>query len=165
MPSRESISDILNDRSLETLRGITSAKAALVDPQGGAVVREITLYKNLSDDDAQLLICLLTDVESWSFCLKRCLPVPTALVNLSGQLGNATLSIGIRCQDWHLVIGSQRQTGFFDPVAADVRGILKRTFPQVASPNARSIWRSGVIGTLSQSEKPVDIDAIDFPQS
>ncbi len=162
MPLRESISDILNDRSLETLRNITSAKVALVDPRGITTLREITLYKNLSDNDALLLVGLLTNVESWSFCRKRCLSTMTAQVHLSGRFGNATLSIGMRCQGWILIAGTQRQGGFFDPVAAEVRGILKRAFPQVASPNARSMWRSGVIDKLRESQKPVDIDAVDF---
>lgn len=162
MPTRESISDILSDRSLETLQEITSAEVALVDPEAvlGAY-REITLYQTVSDSDVQLLAKLLMDVTSWSFCIKRCLSKPTAQFHLSGDFGNATLSIGMNCREWVLTTDSQRQGGYFDPVVNDVRGVLKRTFPRIASSDVRSMWRSGVLKRLRDSPSPVDVDAID----
>ena len=54
----------------------------------------------------------------------------------------------MNCSDWLLIGCKLRAGGFFDPVRNDVRDILKRTFPDIASPNSQSMWKQGAIREL-----------------
>ena len=107
----------------------------------------------LSTDDATLLSKLLLDVNSWFFAVKRCLPSGTATIHLNARHGDAIVLIGMGCKDWQLKVNGQISGGFFDPVADVVRGILKRTFPEIASSGSQSMWKSGAITRLMQ-DKP-----------
>lgn len=107
--------------------------------------RPITDAVELNTDDALLIAKLLLDVESWFFARKQCLPKGTAIIDLNSVAGDAKVLIGMSCEDWELRVGGYRRGAFFDPVADQVRGLLKRTFPEIASPDSRSMWRSGVI--------------------
>ncbi len=99
----------------------------------------------LHAEDTRLLAILLLDVDSWFFARKQCLPKGTAIIDLRSNAGEAKLLIGMSCKDWEIRIGSNQRGGFFDPVAEKVRGILKRTFSDIASPDSRSMWTSGAI--------------------
>jgi hypothetical protein len=116
--------------------------------------KPITDAVELNVDDARLLAKLLLDVQSWFFACKRCLPKGTAIINLSSLAGEVKLLIGMSCLDWEIRVDSYRQGGFFDPVADQVRGMLKRTFPEIASPHCRSMWTSGAISKLKQERSP-----------
>ena len=146
------ITDILDIKSLSILRSVTGGSCVLVDP-GDISITAIPISDavELSTDDARLLARLLLDVESWYFARKRCLPKGTAIIHLNSRGGDAKLMIGMSCEDWELRAAGNRKGGFFDPVADQVRGILKRTFPDIASSGARSMWKSGAISQLKKS--------------
>ena len=91
---------------------------------------------------------LLLDPHSWYFAKKRCLPRHTALFRLKGEQGNVKVVLGFSCVGWIVTGPAERRGGFFDPVAADVRELLKATFPEYASPGRRFVWRSGIIAEL-----------------
>ena len=112
--------------------------------------RPITDAVELNTVDAILIAKLLLDVESWFYAHKRCLPSGTAIIELNSSAGDAKLLVGMSCEDWEIRVGSYRKGAFFDPVADQVRGILKRTFPEIASPDSRSMWISGAIPKLKQ---------------
>jgi len=155
MARREAITDILDARSVAILRSVTAGDCALVDPDDGLRnPREITKRTELAADDLRLLVSLLLDVDSWFFATKRCLPRGTAVIRLTSDVGDATLLIGMSCDDWEVTSGGHRTGAFFDPVADDVRGILKRAFPEIASPESRSMWRAGAIAQLKKSATP-----------
>jgi hypothetical protein len=123
----------------------------LIDPEDiSGNPQPITDAIELSTDDVLLLATLLLDVESWFFACKRCVPKGTAVINLTSHTGEMKLLIGMSCLDWEIRVDGYRQGGFFDPVADQVRGILKRSFPEIASPYARSMWTSGAISKLKQ---------------
>jgi hypothetical protein len=116
--------------------------------------RPITDAVQLNKEDTLLIAKLLLDVESWFYARKQCLPRGTAIIELNSGAGEAQLLIGMLCEGWDLRVGSSRQGGFFDPVADQVRGVLKRTFPEIASPDARSMWTSGAIQKLKHACSP-----------
>ena len=82
------------------------------------------------------------------------MPKPTAIIRLKSRLGDATVLIGMACEDWDLMVDEEHIGGFFDPVADAVRGILKRTFPEIASSGSQSMWKAGAITRLKQ-DKPL----------
>ena len=146
---RDSISDILNAEQIELLRTADHASCFLVDPDGNLHKPVPTTEPvQLSVTDLQLLTKLLLDVESWFFARKRCLPKNTAVVKIQSNSNSAILRIGMNCSDWLLIGCKLRAGGFFDPVRNDVRDILKRTFPDIASPNSQSMWKQGAIREL-----------------
>ena len=148
---RETIDDILEVKTLAVLQSVTGGSCALVDPDDGLISpTPITAFVELATDDARLLTGLLLDVKSWFFASKRCLPRATAVIDLNSHAGDAKLMIGMPCEGWDLRVGHDRAGGFFDPVANQVRGILKRTFPEIASTGARSMWKAGAIAKLKQ---------------
>ncbi len=155
IPKRESIADILDANSLAILRSVTGGSCVLVDPDDVTdAPRPITDAVQLNNEDAILIAKLLLDVDSWYYARKQCLPGSTAIIELNSGAGKAQLLIGMLCEDWDLRVDSNRQGGFFDPVADHVRGVLKRTFPDIASPDARSIWMSGAIQKLRHERSP-----------
>ncbi len=54
----------------------------------------------------------------------------------------------MNCSDWLLVGCKFRAGGFFDPVHSEISGILKRAFPEIASPSNQSMWKKGAIREL-----------------
>lgn len=147
--SPKNITDILDVRSLVTLRSVTGGSCVLVDPDDVTDnPRPISGAMQLLKEDALLIAKLLLDVESWFYARKQCLPRGTAIIELHSGAGEAQLLIGMDCEAWDLLVGGRRQHGFFDPVADQVRAVLKRTFPEIASPDARSMWMSGAIQRL-----------------
>lgn len=133
-----------------------SGSCVLVDPDDSWTnPRPISDPIELATADAKLVARLLLDVESWFFACKRCLPKGTAIVHLSSRGGDAKLLIGMSCEDWELRVGNNRSGGFFDPVADQVRDILKRTFPDIASPGVRSMWKAGAISELKRASLPL----------
>lgn len=152
MAKRDNISEILDAHALAILRSLTAGSCALVDPDDRIrPPREICGPRELAAAELQLLACLLLDVNSWHYAKKRCSPKPTAIVRLQSLDGDATLKIGMGCADWQLLTGKQRAVAFFDPVVDQVRGILKRAFPELASPYGHSLWRAGMIRELKNS--------------
>jgi hypothetical protein len=134
---------------------VKGGSCVLVDPDDiSANPKAITDTVELLSDDVRLLAKLLLDVESWFFARKRCLPKGTAIISLSSRDGEAKVLIGMSCEDWEIYAGGTRKGGFFDPVADQVRGILKRTFPDIASSGSRSMWKAGGISTLKQGGLP-----------
>lgn len=116
--------------------------------------RPITDAVQLNKVDALLIAKLLLDVESWYYARKQCLARGTAIIELNSGDGEAQLLIGMLCEGWDLRVDSSCQGGFFDPVADQVRGVLKRTFPEIASPDARLMWTSGAIQKLKHEYSP-----------
>ncbi len=140
----------------------------MVDPDDISInPRPITDTVELATDDSRLLAKLMLDVESWFFASKRCLPKGTAIIHLSARAGDAKLLIGMSCENWEIRAGGSRKGGFFDPVADQVRGILKRAFPDIASSNARSMWKAGAISKLKQDAAPLQnvAEQCDEPKS
>lgn len=134
------------------LRSVTGGSCVLVDPDDiSDNPRPISDSVEFAADDATLLARLLLDIDSWFFARKRCLPKATATISLQSRAGDAKLMIGMSCENWEIRAGSNRKGAFFDPVADQVRDILKRTFPDIASSGARSMWKAGAISQLKQS--------------
>ena len=143
------ISDILDDRTLMILRSITGGSIALLEPKGRQfITRAITPYRELTIEDAKFIGRLVCDINSWHFARKRCIPKATARIKIDAKAGNAVIDLGMYCQDWRIYTDTFDFWRFFDPVADQIRGILKRSFPEYASPNPDSMWRSGVIKEL-----------------
>ena len=127
----------------------------MVDPDDiSDTPQVITDASPLSPEDTTLIVQLLLNIDSWFFARKRCLPKGTAIVDLKCKNSKAQLLIGIACSDWELRIGSKRHGAFFDPVTTQIRGILKRTFPQFASEHSQSMWKAGVISSLKEAAEP-----------
>ncbi|WP_436715907.1 hypothetical protein U8335_27275 [Roseiconus lacunae] len=152
IPQRETISDILDAKSLSILRSVIGGTCVLIDPEDISITPQpICDSTELATDDAKLLATLLLDVESWFFARKRCLPKGTAIIHFVSRAGDARLLIGMSCEDWELRAGGHSKGGFFDPVADQVRDILKRTFPDIASSDDRSMWKLGAIEHMKQA--------------
>ena len=127
----------------------------MVDPQDlSPDPRPICDAVELAAEDAKLLARLLLDAQSWFFACKRCLPRGTAIIRLDSPAGDAQVLIGMACEDWELRAGGGRTGGFFDPVADQIRGLLKRAFPEIASPDPRSMWKAGAIAKLKEGSSP-----------
>jgi hypothetical protein len=137
------------------LRKVIAGKCALVDPDDHAdSPREITPRVALEDADVRLLVRLLLDPDAWFFARKQCLPKGTALFCLEAPPHEATVLIGMSCQSWHVFAAGFQAGAFFDPVVNDIRGILKRAFPAIASREASSLWQAGAIARMVQSLPP-----------
>jgi hypothetical protein len=138
MAERDTILDVLDRESIAILQTVTSGTCALVDSEEmSRTPREITEQRILQEGDAQRLAELMLNIDSWFFAAKRCLPKGTATVRLFARAGDATVRIGMACADWELSTAHNSVWGFFDPVADDVRDILKRAFPEFASSERR----------------------------
>lgn len=149
MGFQDSISDILSEELIVALRNASGATCGLVDPDDHSrLPRLITESVELLSSDLKLLTKLLLDVESWYFARKRCLPKRTAIVTIKSGAGDSRLHIGMNCADWLLVGCGHRAGGFFDPVRNEVRNVLQRAFPDIASPHGRSMWKQGAIHEL-----------------
>lgn len=158
MPARHHISEILNEQSLRILGSISSAKAVVCSPESSLHdPKEVTTSQPISSADTKLISELIADVNSWNFCKKRCLPRSSATIALESPEGNAKLIISMNCAGWIWIGGKDSRGGFFDPIHDEIEGILKRTFPTIASPNRRCMWRRGVMAKLLESETPVEV--------
>jgi hypothetical protein len=105
-------------------------------------------------------------VNSWFFAKKRCLPRDTAIIRLSGPAGGLKLIIDMPCAGWLLIPhGTRRAGAFFDPVRTEVRGILKRAFPDFASTSKRSMWKQGAIAKLMKQDRQILEDTSPPPAS
>ncbi|MBA4018680.1 MAG: hypothetical protein C0483_16055 [Pirellula sp.] len=128
----------------------------MVDPDDGIRnPKPISDPVELSTQDAVLLSKLLLNADSWFFAVKRCLPKGTARIRLTSPLGDATVLIGMPCQDWDVIVDGEHCGGFFDPVDIEMRSLLKRTFPDLASSEARSMWKSGAIKQLKEGKSSI----------
>ncbi|MGN6547921.1 MAG: hypothetical protein ACTHK7_23005 [Aureliella sp.] len=113
--------------------------------------RAISDRAELSSEDTALLARLLLDVDSWFFARKQCLPKGTAIISLQSRAGNAELLMGMACEEWELRAANKRKGGFFDPVAGEIRDMLKRTFPSIASTDSCSLWNPDAISKLQEA--------------
>lgn len=140
----------------------------MVDPDDISIdPLTISDANDLAAEDVKRIARLLLDVESWFFARKRCVPKGTAIMHLNSRAGSVRLMIGMSCADWELHTGDNRKSGFFDPVADQVRDILKRTFPDIASSGAQSMWKAGAISQLKQSflASQIEPEQSDEPRS
>jgi hypothetical protein len=161
---RDAITEILDEKTHSILRSVTSATCVLVDPDDfSRNARPISPCVDVSADDLRIIATLLLDHESWFFAQKRCLPKSTAILTLSSPIERITILIGMSCADWEIRTAHRRIGGFFDPVAGQIRGMLKRTFPDIASPNSQSMWRNGAIAKLRRVEVAEQSDAPKSP--
>lgn len=153
MAFQEDITDILDPEILDLLGTVTACTCALVDPEESCnPPTRWTADVDLSRADTELLLSLLRDARSWWLAAKRCLPKRTAILCLHSRVqADIKLHVGMSCFDWTLAVdGKDDVWGFFDPVSAEVRGILKRTFPELASAHSTSMWKAGAIASLKR---------------
>jgi hypothetical protein len=144
---------ILDASTIDAIRTSTRATCVLLDPYSHfRSPVALTSPRELTLEGCSLLKTLLLDSQSWFFACKRCLPRPTALFRLMG--GNAAVLVSVdTCVGWVVTGPEQRHSGFFDPVHDQVRGLLKSTFSEFASPNRQSMWIAGAIAGLRAETK------------
>ncbi|QDU05190.1 hypothetical protein V6x_49260 [Gimesia chilikensis] len=149
------ISSYLPERTIKRLRCVESGTCVLLDPNPPDWKRaEITAPRELAATDVELLSQLLLDPDSWYRCKKRCLPSETAIISLEAISGKVNVFIDMSCAGWRVLKPSHAQSSaFFDPVYQEVRSILQRTFPELASPHSRALWKQGVIQDLCQKAR------------
>lgn len=150
-----SIYAVLEPSTIEVIKYLDAGECELVDPDSAAA-RPVALTESrqLASEHIAHLAVLLLDLKSWDFARKRCPPRPDALFRLNGSKGLVTVLLGFTCDDW-IITGpaAERKRGFFDPVQDQVREFLKSVFPEYASPQIRSLWRSGVIAELRRQRE------------
>lgn len=163
---RDAITEILDEKTQSILRSVTSATCVLVAPEDfSRNARPISPCVDVSADDVRMIATLLLNRESWFFACKRCLPKSTAILTLASPIERITIRIGMSCADWEIQTSHRRIGGFFDPVADQIRGMLKRTFPYIASSNSQSLWRNGAIAKLRRIEAAEKSDPPKSPVS
>lgn len=143
----DSIDAILTPSTINAIRASATATCEVLDPDSAAPVA-LTPARQLSAEGCSMLKSLLLDPDSWFFAKKRCLPRKTALFRLHGERGSVSVEVGFSCVGWLVSGPTECRGGFFDPVAEQVRGLLKETFPEFASPGRRSMWRASTIAEL-----------------
>jgi hypothetical protein len=150
----DTIEAILSALTIDAIRASTVATCVLLDPDAACVEPVVlTPPRDLAPEGCLLLKSLLLDPQSWFFAKKRCLPRPTALFRLQGEQGSVSVTVGFACVGWIVVSSTHRQGGFFDPVAGEVRELLKAVFPEFASRGRRSMWRAGIIAELRRQRE------------
>ncbi|HAW26854.1 MAG TPA: hypothetical protein DCY03_01870 [Planctomycetaceae bacterium] len=157
------ITGILTSQTIKRLQHVKSGTCLLIDPECSILeIKEITKPRDLSASDVELLCKLMLDANSWYRCKKRCIPRNTAIISLDSPSGNVDVLIGIPCHHWR-ILKPLKESGaffFFDPIIEEIQMILKRTFPDLASPYKRSMWKQSVIRKLcinaSQSKPEKD---------
>jgi len=133
----------------------TGGCCQILDPNGTWTrPKVLTAARELDTEQLTSLKGLLLDPDSWYFCVKRCLPRDTALFQTSGSRGTVSVLVGFTCSGWIVTGPRERRGGFFDPVHDKLLGLLKSIFAEHASPNRRSIWRSGTIAELRSKLRP-----------
>jgi hypothetical protein len=73
---------------------------------------------------------------------------------MQGPQGDTTVVID-SCEGWAVLGRSERCGGFFDPVADEVRMLLKSIFPELASRERRSLWKAGSLKQLQAAHSDV----------
>ena len=145
----ESIEAILKPATIDAIRKVSTVTCEVLDPEPeSATPVALTPARQVAAEGCATLKDLLLDPRSWFFAEKRCLPRQTALFRLHGERGSVSVVVGFSCLGWIVTGPAERQGGFFDPVANQVRALLKATFPEFASPGRRSMWRAGTIAEL-----------------
>ncbi len=153
------ISSYLPERTIKRLRCVESGTCVLLDPKPPDRKRtEITAPRELSPEDVELLCRLLLDPDSWHHCKKRCLFRDTAIFSLESISGKVNVFIDMNCHYWSVIKAYAGGGAFFDPVIEDVRSILKRTFPELASPDENALWKAAVIHDLCQKARQSEQD-------
>jgi hypothetical protein len=143
------IEAILKPSTIDAIRGSTTITCEVLDPEPrSAAPVALTPARKVAPAGCSMLKDLLLDPGSWFFAKKRCLPRQTALFRLYGERGNVSVIVGFSCVGWIVAGPAERRGGFFDPVAGQVRDLLKSTFPEFASPGRHSMWRAGLIVEL-----------------
>src|SRR5690348_15319429 len=128
---RDSIEQLLKPSTIEAIRASTTITCEVLDP-GSIDAVALTPERPVLAEGCSLLKSLLLDPHSWFFAVKRCLPRNTAMFRLYGDGTCVRVQID-SCVGWILSGPSERRGGFFDPVADQVRELLKATFPELAS--------------------------------
>ena len=143
----ETIEAILKPSTIDAIRATTTATCEVLDPDSVAPLA-LTPAREAAPGGCSTLKGLLLDPRSWYFAKKRCLPRRTARFRLHGERGSVSVVVGFSCVGWIVTGPAERRGGFFDPVAGQVRELLKTIFPEFASPGRRSMWRAGIIAEL-----------------
>jgi hypothetical protein len=144
--THSSIDSILDPSAIEAIRASSTATCEILDPFTSSFSPvAITLARELTLEQLDVLRELLLNPQSWWFARKRCLPRPAALFRLKSDDASMTVLIEMPCMRW-IVTG--RWGGFFDPVQDQIREMIKRLFPEYASSSRRSMWKSGAIAQL-----------------
>jgi hypothetical protein len=143
----ETIEAILKPSTIDAIRAATTATCEVLDPDSVAPLAS-TPAREAAPGGCPTLKGLLLDPRSWYFAQKRCLPRRTARFRLHGERVSVSVVVGFSCVGWIVTGPAERRGGFFDPVAGQVRVLLKTTFPEFASPGRRSMWRAGIIAEL-----------------
>jgi hypothetical protein len=153
----ETIDTILKPSTISAIGASVTATCELLDPERSTVGSvALTPARVVAPAGCSTLKRLLLDPRSWYFAKKRCLPRETALFQLHGEQGSIRLVVGFSCLGWIVTVPAERQGGFFDPVASQIRELLKSTFPEFASPGRRSLWRAGIIAQLRSLASAAD---------
>jgi hypothetical protein len=146
---RETIEAILKPSTIDAIRASTRATCEVLDPEPDSVAPvALTPGREVVPGGSSTLKGLLLDPRSWYFAKKRCLPRQTARFRLHRERGSVSVVVGFSCVGWIVTGPAERRGGFFDPVAGQVRELLKATFPEFASPRQRSMWRVRIIAEL-----------------
>jgi hypothetical protein len=144
---------ILDPYTIDALRASSVGTCEILDPDASRRTPVwLTPPRKLTADQLAALKALLLDPRSWFFARKRCLPRNTALFRLQSGECRVQIVVGMPCLEWTITGPRGSSGGFFDPVAKQVRALLKDLFSEYASPFPRSMWRSGAIAQLRAND-------------
>jgi hypothetical protein len=151
--NHDTIDGILKPATIEAIRASSTATCELLDPMGKPLVRLLPA-RSITKTRLGQLKELLLDPASWFFCVKRCLPRQSVLFRLRySAKKEVTVLVDFPCAGWLVTGPAYRSGGFFDPVAAQVRELIKATFSEFASRNPRSLWKAGKISQLRRKAR------------
>jgi hypothetical protein len=151
--NHDTIDGILKPATIEAIRKSSTATCEMLDPEGKPFALLVPARRLAKARFVQLKELLL-DPASWFFCVKRCLPRQSVLFRLKCSTEKeVTVLVDFPCAGWIVTGPDYRGGGFFDPVEAEVREIIKGTFSEFASPNRRSLWKAGRIAQLRRKAR------------
>jgi hypothetical protein len=153
------IEEILGKQSLEVLRSVDKATAAILKRPTGVGTRRLsdferlTPWRTLKKSQLCFLCDILNDPDSyWNGWPKyrRPPPRPCFAVKLRSSKCNADLLIDLHNPGWELFCGDEDYWGF-NFAGPRLVALAKSVFAEYASGNSKSIWKKGVVEKLAKS--------------
>jgi hypothetical protein len=150
------VADVLGNRTIAAIRGATRAMVTIVKPPAEhgwprpTDYQCLACWRQLASDRLDELRAILVDPNAyWNGHprYRRLPPRPDFAARLDGPGGVAVVLADLRNPGWQMFCVAERYWGFNFAGPRLIR-IANATFPEHASPSARSVWRAGAIKGL-----------------